>query len=173
MWRPRPPSPYRPTGRVTEAALLVLATTLQVLRSAGRREAACLWLGKHQPGEASVVHAVVVPKQVNHSQNYFIGPEAMREVAVLARPRKWTLIAAVHSHPGYSIEHSEYDDLMTPSRSALSLVFPSYGTWQAKWPNGVGVHEFIDDYWHLLPPADSERRVRFREGLASGLFDLR
>ena len=97
----------------------------------------------------------------------------MQEVAVVARPRKWTLVAAVHSHPGNSVEHSEYDDEMAPSRSALSLVFPNYGTWQGIWPSGVGVHEFIDNYWHLLPAADAIKRVVIVNDIGSQLFDLR
>jgi len=46
------------------------------------------------------------------------------------------------------------------SRSrALSVVFPAYGLWRRVWPDGVGVHEFQDDYWHLLSPEVAAARV--------------
>ncbi len=173
LWRPRPPTPYRPSGRTTRTNSLVLATTLHMLRSAGRTEAGCLWLGKFEDSGDALVEAVVVPKQTNRARNYSIAAGAMQQVAVIARPRKWTLIAAVHSHPGNSVEHSEYDDQMVPSRSALSLVFANYGVSQGKWPDGVGVHEFIDNYWHLLPAAEAAKRVAFADSLPSQFFDLR
>lgn len=173
LWRPRPPTPYRPSGRTTRAGSLVLATTLQTLRSTGRTEAGCLWLGRVEDSGDAIVEAVVVPKQTNRARNYSIAAGAMQQVAVVARPRKWTLVAAVHSHPGASVEHSEYDDQIVPSRSALSLVFANYGASQGKWPDGVGVHEFTDNYWHLLPAADAARRVVFADGPPFKLFDLR
>lgn len=173
LWRQRPPTPYRPTGRTTKACSLVLAATLRALRSTGRTEAGCLWLGKFEAGGDAIVEAVVVPKQTNRPRNYSIAAGAMQQVAVIARPRKWTLVAAVHSHPGSSVEHSEYDDQMVPSRSALSLVFANYGVSQNKWPDGIGVHEFSDNYWHLLPGSDAARRVVFTDVLPFQFFDLR
>lgn len=173
LWRPQPLTPYRPSGCTTRASSLVLATTLRALLSAGRTEAGCLWLGKFEDSGDALVEAVIVPKQTNRARNYSIAAGAMQQVAIVARPRKWTLVATVHSHPGNSVEHSEYDDQMVPSRSALSLVFANYGVSQGKWPDGIGVHEFIDNYWHLLPEADAAKRVIFTDGLPSQLFDLR
>jgi len=173
FWRPSPPTPYRPTRRTTKASGLTLTATIQVLRSVGKMEAGCLWLGRFLVGGDAVVEAIVVPKQTNRPRNYSVTANAMQEVAVIARPRKWTLVAAVHSHPGISVEHSEYDDEMAPSRSALSLVFSNYGNWQGNWPTGIGVHEFIDNYWHLLPAEDSAKRVLFTGDPGPQLFDLR
>lgn len=173
LWRPKPQTPYRPTKRVTRASSSVLTGTLQALRSAGRHEAACLWLGKFDAAGDGIVEAVVIPKQINRPRNYSIGAEAMQEVAVIARPRKWTLVAAVHSHPGLSVEHSQYDDHMTPSHSALSIVFADYGCWPGTWPSSVGVHEYIDDYWHLLPPEDAAKRIVFTQDISIQCWDLR
>jgi len=57
------------------------------------------------------------------------------------------------------VEHSVYDDEMANSRRALSLVLPNYGMTKIDWPSGAGVHEFQNDYWHLLPESDAAKRV--------------
>lgn len=97
----------------------------------------------------------------------------MLEVAAVARPQNLTIVGAVHSHPGRGVEHSRYDDQMTPSRRALSIVFPHYGRWSGSWARGVGVHEYIDKYWHLLPEEDAQRRVVFSDNVLVKVVDLR
>ena len=136
-------------------------------------EAGCLWLGERMANGDTKVQGVIAPKQINHPQNYSIAANAMQEVAAIARPRQWTLVASVHSHPGSSVEHSVYDDEMSPSRSALSIVFANYGLLSENWPVGVGVHEYIDDYWHLLPGENSAKRVVFNDDVDFNFFDLR
>jgi len=173
LWRALPPSQYEPTGCVTTASELTLDFTLQALRPVDQMEASCLWLGKFLSNGDAIVEAVVVPKQTNHELNFSILPGAMQEVATVASPKEWTLVASVHSHPGESVEHSTYDDQMVPSRKALSLVFEMYGMLQKKWPAGVGVHEFILDYWHLLPADDSEKRIIFSSDITCKFIDLR
>lgn len=172
-WRPAPPSPYRATGRRTVASTRALRLTGELLRAVGPLEAACLWLGRFDPHGDAVVEGLVVPKQANRPRNYSISANAMQEVAAVARPNKWTLVASVHSHPGSSVEHSEYDDRMAPSRSALSLVFSHYGHQEGPWPIGIGVHEYIDNYWHLLPAPAAESRISFADGIGIELLDLR
>lgn len=159
LWRPKPPSSYRPSKKVTRVTLGQLTATVRALRSVPRGESACLWLGQFHDGGDATVAAIVIPKQVSRPRNYSIPTAAMQEVAALARPQGWTVVAAIHSHPGDNVEHSVYDDQMTPSRRALSLVFANYGACTGEWPQGVGVHEFIDDYWHLLPAIDKIGRA--------------
>lgn len=173
LWRPQPVTPYQASGRTTNASTVVLKATRDVLCSTGPAEAGCLWLGHFTETRDATVKALIVPKQINHARNYSISAQAMQEVASIARPRKWTLVAAVHSHPGIVVEHSEYDDVMAPSHSALSLVFAKYGRLDAAWPEGVGVHEHMQNYWYLLPPEDAKTRIKFIEGLDFELFDLR
>lgn len=172
-WRSRPASTYWPSGRRLVASTQVLARTAAILQSVTKREAACLWLGEFDTRRDAVVRALVVPKQINRGRNYLVPAAASVEVANLARPRKWTVVAAVHSHPGAGVEHSEYDDEMTPSRQALSIVFPNYGDLQQHWSDSLGVHEYIDGYWHLLPPEDAQRRIVFDSGLRCEEYDLR
>lgn len=172
-WRPAPPSPYRATGRRTVASTSALQLTRDLLRAVGQLEAACLWLGQFDSHGNALVEGLVVPRQTNRPRNYSIAANAMHAVAAVARPNRWTLLAAIHSHPGSSVEHSEYDDHMAPSRSALSLVFSHYGHAEGPWPMGVGVHEYIGDYWHLLPTPDAESRISFENGIGVQLFDLR
>ncbi|HUW98187.1 MAG TPA: Mov34/MPN/PAD-1 family protein [Acidiferrobacter sp.] len=171
--RPQPTTPYVATGRVTKIDPRVLTMTRRTLRAAGQKEAGCLWLGAVAANGEASVEAIVVPKQTNRARNFSIAAGAMREIATLARPQKWVLVAAVHSHPGISVEHSEYDDKMVPSRHALSLVFAHYGAERGAWPNGVGVHEFVDDYWHLLSPEDAAKRVTLAHIPRLQLLDLR
>ena len=90
--------------------------------------------------------------------NYTIPADALAEV-VYRLPDDWKPLAQVHSHPGKRVEHSSYDDRMMSSRRALSLVFPVYGRSDEPFPVGIGIHEWQNDYWHLLDLASAEGRV--------------
>lgn len=173
LWRPRPPSPYVLSGKMLSVPPIALTTTIEKLRRTGAVEAACLWLGPLDDDGNGQVAAVVIPKQVNRPRNYAVPGEAMVEVSALARQRGWTVVAAIHSHPGTSVEHSTYDDQMTPSRRAVSIVVPNYGHWIGPWPRGLGVHEYAGRYWHLLSERDAQLRVRFVDGLPLQVADLR
>lgn len=120
-----------------------------------------------------LVHAVVVPKQINRPRNYVVPGEAMLEVACLARAHGWTVVGAIHCHPGNSVEHSSYDDQMTPSRRAVSIIWPNFGRCADEWPRGLGVHEYFENYWHLLSDADARTRVVLTDALQAQTFDLR
>jgi hypothetical protein len=143
-----------------------VATTTALLRSVDRRESCCLWLGERDQTGGGVVRAVVVPRQRNAWGNYQVDVSAMMQVAEAFDGRGWSNLAQLHSHPGRGVEHSRYDDRMASSRRALSLVFPFYGHWTGPWPYDVGVHEFVDDYWHLLSRSDAARRVVVGDGSA-------
>jgi hypothetical protein len=171
--RRTPPFSYRSSGRVTYAPSSAIAATAEVLSGFGAVEATCVWLGKFNQVGNATVETVVVPKQINRPFNYQVPPDGMLEVASVARPHQWTIVVAVHSHPGSNVEHSAYDDRMTPSRRALSMVLPNYGHWSGIWSQAVGIHEFIDSYWHLLPEHDALTRIVFTDGPPIHLVDLR
>jgi proteasome lid subunit RPN8/RPN11 len=173
LWRPRPPSQYVPTGKVLTVSAHTLARTAAVLRAAGTVESACLWLGSLDDDANGVVNALVVPMQVNRPRNYSVPGEAMLKVAELARAQAWTVVGAVHSHPGIGVEHSRYDDEMTPSRRAVSIVMPGYGHWTGPWPRGLGVHEYFEKYWHLLSDEQARQRVVLFDTPEVQTFDLR
>lgn len=173
LWRPRPHSPYVPTGRVLTVQAQALVSTAAVLRAAGMVESACLWLGVLDDEGNGQVKALVAPGQVNRPRNYSVPGDAMLKVAKLAREHGWTVVGAIHSHPGVSVEHSSYDDEMTPSRRAVSIVVPRYGHWSGAWPQGLGVHEYFEKYWHLLSDEQARRRVELSEAPAGPTFDLR
>ena len=101
---------------------------------------------------------VVAPRQRMSWGNYYISAQALGEV-VHKLPSNWKPLAQVHSHPGMSVEHSNYDDRMVSSRRVLSLVFPSYGRGGRPFPFGVGMHEWQGNYWHLLDVEMAQRRV--------------
>jgi hypothetical protein len=173
LWRPRPPSNYVPTGKALSVPAATVGRTAAVLAKAGRVESACLWLGVLDDNGNGQVAALVSPKQINRTRNYSVPGEAMVEVANLARTRGWTIVGSVHSHPGVGVEHSTYDDEMTPSRRAVSIVFPRYGRWGDPWPQGLGVHEYFERYWHLLPDEHARKRVVLSQAPEVQLFDLR
>lgn len=114
-----------------------------------------------------------MPMQVNRPRNYSVPGEAMLKVAEIARVRAWTVVGAIHSHPGIGVEHSTYDDEMTPSRRAVSFVMPRYGQWPGPWPRGLGVHEYFERYWHLLSDEHAQQRVVLSDTPEVQTFDLR
>lgn len=173
LWRPRPPSRYVPTGKVLTVSPQTLARTAAVLRATGTVESACLWLGPLNDDANGVVKALVVPMQINRPRNYSVPGDAMLKVAELARAQAWTVVGAVHSHPGIGVEHSRYDDEMTPSRRAVSIVMPRYGHWSGPWPRGLGVHEYFEKYWHLLSDEHARQRVVLSDTPEVQTFDLR
>ena len=173
--RPCPPGPYRLPGAVLAVPGDALWQTIAVFRGTAVRgvEACCFWYGIRAEDGGGVVHAVLVPKQRNTRGNYLVPAAAVVEMAAATRPRGWVNLAQVHTHPGRGVEHSRYDDAHANSRRALSIVFPSYGLWRGPWPVGVGVHEFQDDYWHLLLEPDAALRVVVAARGGSELLDLR
>lgn len=157
LFRKPPPRPYRPTAARLSLPHDALVATLASLHRAGSLESSVFWYGIRQ-GEEAVVAAVLTPQQRMTRGNYHVGPAAMSEMVCRLKD-DWKPLAQIHSHPGSGVEHSTYDDRMASSRRALSIVFPFYGQWTGPWPVGVGVHEWQDDYWHLLTEDLAARRV--------------
>lgn len=158
IWRPGPPRPYRPTQACLYVPLNAVEETILSLRRAGRLESSVFWYGPRDKDVATVA-AVLTPRQVMARGNYHVNAAAMSEM-VREVDDDWRPLAQIHSHPGRNVEHSTYDDRMASSRKALSIVFPFYGHWSGPWASGIGVHEWQDDYWHLLSEQDAARRVR-------------
>lgn len=156
-WRRPPLTLYRPTDTILQAPLDAIEATLAMLQRAGPRESGLFWYGQ-RGHQRSVVTSVRAPRQRMNPFNYQVTAEAMREMGA-SLPDDLRPLAQVHSHPGNFVEHSPYDDEMASSRRALSLVFPHYGHLMSPWAQAVGVHEWQDDYWHLLTPAQALTRV--------------
>lgn len=173
LWRARAPSPYAPTGKVLTVPAKTVVRTAAVLRSAGAVESACLWLGSLNDDGHGLVKALVVPMQVNRPRNYSVPGNAMLKVVEFARAQAWTVVGAIHSHPGLGVEHSTYDDEMTPSRRAISIVMPRYGRWSGPWPRGLGIHEYFENYWHLLSDEHALQRVILSDAAEVQTIDLR
>lgn len=173
IWRPAPQRLYEWGGQSLAVSIATLQLTAAALQSIRTMEAACLWLGPMDEAGNAKAEAVVMPKQVNRPRNYNISGNAMLEVANFGRSKGWTVVGSIHSHPGPSVEHSIYDDEMTPSRRAVSIVFPNYGHWTGSWPRNLGVHSYFGGYWHLLSDANATRRVELRDGPQAIWMDLR
>jgi hypothetical protein len=156
--RERALSPYQLVDACLEVPIDAIEATLALLRSAGARESGLFWYGP-RTGANGVVRSVRAPRQVMHPFNYTVDTAALSQMAA-ALPDDFRTLAQIHSHPGPWVEHSRYDDAMVGSRRALSLVFPDYGRLSRSWPQGVGVHEFQNGYWHLLTDEQAAARVR-------------
>jgi hypothetical protein len=156
-----PASPYRTTSAVLSVPERAIELTLGVFAAYVERrvESGSFWYGDRDGAGGGIVRAVVVPDQTNAWGNYHVSAAAMEAVADATRLRGWRNLAQLHTHPGRVVEHSPYDDVHANSRRALSLVFPSYGERDAIGLSLIGVHEWQNDYWHLLPPAAAATRI--------------
>jgi hypothetical protein len=169
-WRSPPLQPYVPGLARLIVPREAVNATFDLLTAAGRLESCVFWYGRRE-GQQSSVTAVRAPMQDSRRGNYHVDETAFSAmVATISddlRP-----LAQIHSHPGRDVEHSLYDDEMISSRRALSLVFPFYGSDPTAWLSGIGVHEWQDDYWHLLQTEVAERRISLGSGDVS-IMDLR
>jgi hypothetical protein len=161
LWRLPPQVPYTNTDLVLKVPLGVLNLTMHIFRQYATRrvESACFWYGTRDAIGNGQVIAVAVPRQYNHWGHYRVESDSVAAMATATRAHGWKNLSQVHTHPGSAIEHSRYDDAHANSRRALSLVFPFYGQWKGPWPQGMGVHEFQNDYWHLLSSEYAGMRV--------------
>lgn len=163
LFRLPPPCPYEPVDLQLSVPAEGLTATTALLRRAGRCESGLLWYGPRDSAGNGTVAYVVAPRQRMTWGNYSISAEALAEV-VHRLNAHWKPLAQVHSHPGMRVEHSSYDDRMASSRRALSLVFPSYGRSVKPFPAGVGVHEWQNEYWHLLDLPLAQHRIVLIDG---------
>lgn len=164
-FRPPPPSPYRPVAVQLRLPATALAATLALLQAAGQRESGLFWYGRRDSDGNGTVAYVVAPRQRMSWGNYAVSTDELTEI-VQGLPDDFRPLGQIHSHPRAGVEHSRYDDRLTSSKRALSLVFPHYGLYRAKFPADVGVHEWQDGYWHLLDLDIATRRVILVEGTA-------
>lgn len=160
--RPLPKRPYRPTDHQLHVPVVALTTTIDLLRAVHRVETGVLWYGPADHHGGTVAYVVAPPQSMSWG-NYHISAHALATL-VQRLPDGWRPLAQIHSHPGHCVQHSRYDDEMTSSRRALSLVFPCYGSITEPFPRGIGIHEWQDGYWYLLDLEDATRRVVLTEG---------
>jgi hypothetical protein len=168
--RRRPAQPYQSGTNCVTLPTLALEGTLALLRQAGRYESAVFWYGAKDDAGNATVSYVVAPQQLSRPRNYHVPAASVGDMVRRLKPG-WKPIAQVHSHPGDNVEHSVYDDRMAISTKALSLVVPRYGHWSGTFPEWIGVHEWQNNYWHLLTVVDARSRIRLasREVLVEDL----
>lgn len=168
----RPPSrAYLPRRKVLRVPINAVLATRDLLRRAGNLEACVFWYGTRSDDEASV-DAVRAPGQTATRFNYHVDEIAMSLMCQTLLP-EWRPLAQIHSHPGRSVGHSPYDDLMVSTKRALSLVFPNYGNIAGPWPCGIGVHEWQSECWHLLTAEQAATRVQLTSERPISIEDLR
>ena len=163
-WRSKPTDHYRNPQTVIWLPHRALEITILLLRQYRRLEAACFWYGLRDRNENGFVKAVIAPFQLNRRGNYHIPSASISAMSVASRAYGWVCLAQVHSHPGSFVEHSRYDDENASSQRIISVVIPNYGKWRGHWPEGVGVHECQNGYWHQLPDSDAALRIQLEPG---------
>jgi hypothetical protein len=136
-------------------------------------EACCFWYGRAVLETVDQVCAVVIPRQINRRYNFEVPSSSILAMATATRPRNWKNLAQLHTHPDSEVEHSGYDDLLVNSRRALSIVLPNYGVRGGQWSADIGVHEFQNDYWHLLTTVHASKRIRIEASIEGEMIDLR
>src|SRR5450830_160484 len=176
LHRPSPTIPYRPARLSLEISQAVVDATMAAFESGARRqvEMCCFWYGVALAEDWDRVLAIVIPPQLNSWGNYQVSQSAISKVFQATRPLGLRNLGQLHSHPGTTVEHSRYDDQMANSRKALSLVLPQYGRSGSSIGNSWGVHDFQNDYWHLLTaPEVSARITLIKDYGPVPLLDLR
>lgn len=152
MWRPKPPSAYRPSGRQLIGPPNLPAALASVFQPfAIRRLEACCFLFGEETGPIQEVKLIAIPPQKNSRGNYSVPSDGTRKMALALSGKGLAYLAQVHTHPGVGVEHSRYDDAHANSTRGFSIVLPRYGADHRPWPQGVGIHEFQGGYWHLIP----------------------
>jgi len=169
-WRRKPTEPYRRPRAVLWLPKQALDVTISTLRKYRHLEAACFWYGLRDEAENEFVKAVIAPFQLNRWGSYHIPSTSISAISAATRTRGWVCLAQVHSHPGAFVEHSRYDDENAGSQRILSVVIPKYGRWRRRWPNGVGVHECQNAYWHKLSDSDAALRIQIEPSRNSMTF---
>jgi hypothetical protein len=170
-----PPRPYAPGGKTTTLpGDLPCAVAARLGPDAGERaEGGGLLYGRRGlDGGPDVVSAFVLPPQIRNARNYRVPREGIAAASAATRGSGWVVLGQVHTHPGINVEHSWFDDRNAISAKALSLVAPNYGADESAWLDGVGVHEFQVDWWHLLEPDRARARVQI-DDVPLTVLDLR
>lgn len=170
-----PPRPYAPGGKTMMLpAQLPGAVAARLGPGAGERaEGGGLLYGRRGVDSGpDMVIAFVLPPQIRNARNYRVPREGIAAASAATRERGWVALGQIHTHPGVNVEHSWFDDRNAISSKALSLVAPRYGADESAWLEGVGVHEFQLDWWHLLEPAQASARVQLGD-MPLTVLDLR
>lgn len=168
-----PPQPYRcPRRHLQLPGGLPQAVSVAFAEAVGTRQEAGALLYGVRSTDADRVHALVVPTQVGHRTHYRMPPESITAASAATRALGLVTIGQIHSHPGENVEHSWYDDRHAISSRAVSFVLPHYGRDARDWLARVGVHEYQDDWWHLLTAKQAAARVSFTDAPLR-ILDLR
>lgn len=161
--RVAPALPYQVSGSLLKIPKQALTATLSLLQLARRKESCVFWYGPRDEAGNGAVALVIAPQQISRSLNYTVPALAVSEMARRV-PSGWKPLAQVHSHPGINVDHSTFDDEMAISKRALSFVFPFYGHWSGKYPDGIGLHEFQNGFWYRLSPNETRLRSTLVDG---------
>jgi len=123
-------------------------------------QACAFWCGDHGQEDISIVRAMIVPQQSNSWRRVKVTSKALEAVSDLLEDNGWKILAQVTTSPGRRAEHTVIDDTILVRDGRLSIIFPTARR-RAAFPACAGVHEFQNDYWHLLSQEDVTRRIVF------------
>ena len=137
------------TGQILEGTRRALEFFDQAGRKDGGHEGIALWAG-YQAGSATVFTTVIVPRAEHSFGSVFVSAEALGEASRQARSQGVSILAQVHSHPGFDTRHSDGDDelILLPFEGMLSLVAPNFGR-NLRALEKMSVHQLQEGVWTL------------------------
>lgn len=148
---------------VTEALVHATRRALVEFRDADdhsvRHEGLVFWGGMELDG-TTLLTTAIVPESDHSSSAVFVSEAAVGAAARCLRQYGLGLLCQVHSHPGWSAQHSDGDDklIILPFEGMLSIVVPYFGRGFKSLLN-AHVHQYQDGRWVLCSPQSVQRRI--------------
>lgn len=158
------PSVAASSERVLFVTEEILIESWRSFREGARRgvESTLRWAGPgfQSRGYAQLVSTVLVPAQRVNRGFFEVPHDATRTMGATLGSLGLVNLAQLHTHPGYSVEHSEWDDSHAYSsrEGALSIIWPLYGRHVPPFSDW-GVHECRNSKWLQLDHDAAAARV--------------
>lgn len=126
-------------------------------------EAGCFWYGHKTDDLASAV-VVGIPRQHNYPRHFEIDADDLAALTEKACASGLVAVAQLHSHPGYDVDQSPWDEQRVISQNVSALVLPYYGASPCPLAS-VGVHRYINRTWKRLSVTEAETALRIEPAL--------
>jgi hypothetical protein len=164
-WFRRTPSEPKPTFHTAWIAAGVVARTRTLLCGSGttseRHEGVVYWAGRHV-GDQLFVLTCLQPFAATTAGSFSTSARSNAEAIVTMARSEVTLLAQVHSHPGWLVDHSGGDDrdALMPFEGLLSIIVPNYAQDGLLPLTKCGVHVFTQSRFKRLTVDEVTSRFR-------------
>jgi proteasome lid subunit RPN8/RPN11 len=139
------------TARIVVAEVVLERTSILLQQAHSEEEpheGLVWWLGREVDGDF-LIAACHRPPCRSGPDFVFTDEAALGAASRMARARRLSVLAQVHSHPGKDTRHSDGDDhlIVMPFEGMFSLVVGRYGLGGIEPTRGAGLHQFQDGRW--------------------------